>query len=98
MNREPETAPSVDSSSSWRREIAIAAGCLAFGLIALPPAIYVVGQRMLGEYEGDGAMGLSESIWTDLLALQAPAWLLVLCPYLALQLIRGIRRLLRRPA
>jgi hypothetical protein len=81
----------------WKREVAIAAGLLAFGLIVLPFAVYLVGQRVLGEYgEGDGALALAESIWRDLLAFRLAAWLLVLSPYLTIQLARGVRRIWRR--
>ena len=51
---------------------------------------------MLGEYATDaGALALAESIWLDLLALRWPAWLLVLSPYLTIQLARGVRRVWR---
>jgi hypothetical protein len=80
----------------WRREVAIAAGLLAFGLFALPFVVYLVGQRVLGEYEGDGALALAESIWRDLLSLRLAAWILVLSPYLLIQLARGVRRIWRR--
>lgn len=87
---------SIDSKSTWQRELSIAAALLAFGLIALPFAVYVVGQRLLGEYEGAGALGLAESIWLDLLALHPLTWLLVLTPYLVVQLARLTRGLWRR--
>ena len=81
----------------WKREVAIAAGLLAFGLIVLPFAVYLVGQRVLGEYgEGDGALALAESIWRDLLSFRLAAWILVLSPYLTIQLARGVRRIWRR--
>jgi hypothetical protein len=86
-----------DGTSTWQRELAIAAGLLAFGLLALPFAIYVVGQRLLGEYdEGAGALDLADDIWSDLLSLHAPAWILVLSPYLIVQLARAVRRVWRR--
>ena len=87
----------IGRATSWQREAAIAAGLLAFGLLALPFAIYLVGQRLLGEYgEGAGPLALAENLWLDLLALRLPAWLLVLSPYLTIQLARGIRRVWRR--
>lgn len=84
-------------ATHWQRELALAAGLLAFGLLVLPFAVYVVGQRMLGEYgDGAGPLALAESIWLDLLSLRLPAWILVLSPYLTIQLARGVRRIWRR--
>jgi hypothetical protein len=84
-------------TTAWQHEVAIAAGSLAFGLLALPFAIYIVGQRVLGEYgDGLGPLSLAESIWRDLLSLRLPAWILVLSPYLTIQLARGVRRIWRR--
>jgi hypothetical protein len=82
---------------NWQRELAIAAGLLAVGLLALPFAVYVVGQQMLGEYgDGAGPLALAENIWLDLLSLRLPAWILVLSPYLTIQLARGVRLIWRR--
>jgi hypothetical protein len=86
----------VTGTTTWRREVAIAAGLLAFGLFALPFAVYVVGQRVLGEYGEAGALDLAESIWLDLLSLRLSAWILVLSPYVTIQLARGVRRVWRR--
>lgn len=85
------------AGTTWRREITIAAACVGFGLLVLPFAIYLVGQRVIGEYsEGSGALDLAEAIWIDLLALRLPAWTLVLGPYVIVQLLRGLRRVWRR--
>jgi len=87
----------VAGAPKWQREVAIAAALLAFGLLALPFAVYVVGQQMLGEYgDGLGALALAENIWADLLSFRLPAWVLVLSPYLTIQLARGVRRIWRR--
>jgi hypothetical protein len=92
-----ELDTAVAGTKPWQRELAIAAGLIAFGLIALPFAVYFVGQQVLGEYgEGAGALALTESIWVDLLSLRLPAWILVLSPYLLIQLARGVRRIWRR--
>lgn len=86
-----------DDGSSWRRELAIGTAALGLGLFVLPVAIYLVGSRIFGEYspDGDGIMALAEQIWLDLAALRPFAWLLVLSPYLVIQLARGVRRLWR---
>jgi hypothetical protein len=87
----------VGGTATWQREIRIAASLLGFGLLALPFAVYVVGQQVLGEYgEGAGPLALAESVWLDLLSLRLPAWILVLSPYLTVQLARGVRRVWRR--
>jgi hypothetical protein len=97
MNVTDELDSTIGGTTTWQRELAIAAGLLAFGLIALPFAVYVVGQRVLGEYgEGAGALELAESLWLDLLSFELPAWILVLSPYLTIQLARGIRRIWRQ--
>ncbi len=93
MNTRSPTAP---AGKSWQREISIAAVAIGFGALVLPFAIYVVGQRLLGEYRPDaGVMALAESIWLDLISLRAPAWFLVLSPYLTVQLLRWLRRMWR---
>jgi hypothetical protein len=82
---------------NWKRETTIAAGLFFFGAFILPVAIFVVGRRLIGEYSEDaGALALAEHIWTDLLALRPSAWLLVLSPYLVVQLGRLVRRVWRR--
>ena len=90
------SSSSAPPSKGWQREISIAAAALGVGLIALPFAIYFVGQALLGEYGADaGPMALAEVIWLDLLSLSAPAWVLVLSPYLTVQVCRWLRRVWR---
>jgi hypothetical protein len=87
----------VAGATNWQREVAIAAALLAFGLLVLPFAVYFVGQQLLGDYgDGLGAFALAESIWVDLLSFRLAAWVLVLSPYLTIQLARGVRRIWRR--
>ena len=84
------------SDTTWKREVAIGAGMLVFGLFVVPLAIYAVGRRLVGEYSADsGALALAEQIWADFLSLHPAAWLLVLCPYVVVQLVRGVRRVWR---
>ncbi len=63
---------------------------LAFGLVALPVAVYWVGQLVIGEYESDGGVGgLIGAIWDGLGNGSWPAWMLVLSPYVVIQLFRA---------
>jgi len=62
---------------------------LCLGLLAVPIAVYWVGQQVVGEYASEeGLVGLIGHIWSDLAALRFGAWLLVLSPYLIVVLIR----------
>lgn len=89
--------PTSGAAMRWQREVVIAALLIGFGLLALPFAVYFVGQRVLGEYgEGSGALALAETIWLDLLSFRPAAWILVLSPYLTIQLARAVRRVWRR--
>jgi hypothetical protein len=79
-------------SRTIKREIAIAAALFAAGLLLLPPAIFWVGREVAGDYAGGGALALSDQIWADFMQLEPAAWLLVLSPYVLLQLVRLIGR------
>lgn len=71
-----------------RNEAILAGLLLAFGLFVLPVAIYFVGQQVIGEYEGSGAVGLVVELWAALVRADAVAWALVLSPYFVVQLLR----------
>ena len=90
-------ASSEMHAAPWKRELVIAAMLFGFGLLALPFAIYWVGSQMIGEYAPDASpLQLAEQIWTNLLQLEPFAWILVVSPYLVLQLARLVRRVWRR--
>jgi hypothetical protein len=91
-----ESPTSSASAPNWRREASIAAALIGFGLLALPFAVYLVGQSLLGDYdENAGPLALAEAIWLDLLSLRPLAWILVLSPYITVQLARAARRVWR---
>jgi hypothetical protein len=78
---------------SWKREVLIAALFFGVGFFVLPLAVYWVGQTLIGEYAPDaGPLTLAEHIWSDLLSLKPAAWILVIGPYVVLQLARLVRR------
>ena len=75
-------------SVRWTKELLVAAILLSFGILLLPVGIFIVGQGILGPYEGGGLSDLSQAIWTALLSGRPSAWLLVLSPYIVIQLLR----------
>jgi hypothetical protein len=80
-----------------RKELLVAAALLSFGLAALPVLVYWVGSRVVGEYYPDS--GLSDfvwHIWSDLAAGSVLAWILIVSPYLIIQLLRLALILWRR--
>ena len=76
------------SANPWKLELIFLLALLAVGLIGLPLLIYFTAAPVAGEYPGDGLWGLTKHIWTDLGRGRAIAWLLVLSPYLFVQLLR----------
>lgn len=73
----------------WKIEAWLTVFLLVFGLFGLPYAIYLVGQWLVEPYEGEsGFLGLTGAIWAALGRGQITAWILVLSPYLVVQLIR----------
>lgn len=90
-----ESPPARATGPNWQREATIAAAAIGFGLLVLPFAVYVVGQRLLGDYTAGGPMALAEAIWLDLLRLRPQALILVLSPYLTVLLLRSVRRVWR---
>jgi hypothetical protein len=85
------------AKSRLRKELLVAAVLLSFGLAALPVLVYWVGSRVVGEYYPDS--GLSDfvwHIWSDLAAGSVLAWILIVSPYLIIQLLRLALILWRR--
>jgi hypothetical protein len=85
------------AKSRLRKELLLAAALLSFGLTALPVLVYWVGSRVVGEYYPDS--GLSDfvwHIWSDLAAGSVLAWILIVSPYLIIQLLRLALILWRR--
>lgn len=80
----------LPQETRWKKELLICGALLAAGIVALPFAIYAVGQRVVGEYApGQGALDLIGAIWAALAAFNPWAWLLVLSPYLVITLLRA---------
>ena len=84
------------SRSTLKKEILLALWLVGLGFFALPPAIYWVGQQVVGEYEGgNGVWGLTLDLWSGVVNANPMALLLVLSPYFIIQTLRISRRLRR---
>ena len=75
-----------------RKELLIAIVMLGFGLVPLPTLVYWVGTHVVGEYEAEGGLSaLIGHVWGDLANGAPLAWVLVVSPYLIIQLLRLAR-------
>lgn len=86
-----------------RREALLLAVIGGFGLLILPALVYLVGQQLLGEYRpGATMLTFYADLYGQLAALSIWPWLLVLGPWLAVQVLRllwlPLRWLARRPS
>ena len=72
----------------WKKELLLALVLLAVGLLLLPLGVYLAGREIAGDYAGEGLWGLFRHILADLGRGQMAAWLLLLSPYLTVQLSR----------
>ena len=70
------------------RETALLLGLVFVGLVLLPIVIYWTGPLVLGEYGGDGFADFFRSLGARIRDGEAAAWLLVLAPYLGVQVLR----------
>jgi len=72
------------------RELVIAGIMLIIGLVAVPIAVYFVGQAVVGPYQDDGGLvSLLGQVWTELFDFRIAAWILVLSPYAIVLLLRA---------
>lgn len=76
------------SLNPWKLELWLLLVLLAIGLVVLPVLIYLTAAPVAGEYPGDGLWGLVKHVWGDLGRARPFTWIMVLCPYLFVQLLR----------
>ncbi len=81
-----ENKPSL--KSRLVKETALLSGLLFVGLVLMPIAIFVVGQKVFGAYAGHGYGDFFGTLSSKLRAFDGVAWFLVLSPYLAWQCLR----------
>ena len=83
-----------------RKEVFLLATFLLLGLVALPIAVYSVGQAIFGDYGGQGFWQFFLDLSGRVRSGEAAALFLVLSPYIGWQILRLIGlgwRLTRRP-
>lgn len=85
-----------------RRETLVFAALGGFGVLVLPALVYLVGQQLLGDYRpGATVWTFYADLYSHLGAFSPWAWVLVLGPWLAIQLLRllwlPLGRATRRP-
>ena len=72
------------------RESVAGLALLLFGLFLLPVAVYLVGSRVFGGYEGDGFGGFFGALMGRLAHGNGWAWFLVASPLFVVLLVRAI--------
>lgn len=81
-----------ESTTSTRKligkELALLLGLLLVGLVALPIAVFFVGNLVFGDYGPGGFSGFFNTLSGKIRDGDWVAWFLVLSPYLAWQTIR----------
>ena len=78
-----------------RREAIFFAGCVLFGLILLPAAVFVVGSTVFGEFGNGGFKDFATTLYSALGKFDPVVWFLILSPYLLFQSLRWTFRLFR---
>jgi hypothetical protein len=83
------------SRASLRRELIFLAGALAFGVLAVPPLLWLVGARALGPYPGGGMSAMVTNFFRGLASGSLAFWVVALAPYLLISLLRALIALAR---
>ena len=71
-----------------RVEAALLTGLMFIGLVLVPIAIYIVGQKVFGAYAGTGFGDFFGNLSQKIRQGDLVAWFLVLSPYLGWQCLR----------
>lgn len=80
-----------------RRELLVLGAALAFGVLAVPPLLWVAGPRALGPYAGGGVTAIVANFFRGLASGSIACWLVALGPYLVLMLLRALVAVMRSP-
>ncbi len=90
MSPDPPARDSSSLPAAVRHELLILAGALAFGVLVVPPLLWLAGGHALGPY-ADGGMGdLLENFFRGLAGGSFAFWAVALCPYLITLVVRAL--------
>jgi hypothetical protein len=90
MSPPPPPRESWSLPAAVRRELVILAGALAFGVVVVPPLLWLAGTRSLGPYAGGGPGALVESFFRGLASASLAFWVVALAPYLITLVVRAL--------
>ncbi len=95
MSLVPPPRKASSLPAAVRREGLILAGALAFGVLAVPPLLWLAGAHALGPYAGGGMGDLVGSFFRGLEGLSLAFWAIALVPYLVTLTVRALVGLAR---
>ncbi len=95
MSPSPSRLNSPTLPGAIRRELTVLVAALAFGVLLMPPLLWLVGAHALGPY-ADGGMGdLTANFFRGLASGTFAFWAIALAPYLIALVARGLVGLAR---
>jgi len=83
------------SRTSLWREVIILVAALAFGVLAVPPLLWLVGARTLGPYPGGAIGAMVTSFFHGLATGSIGFWIVALAPYLFITIVRALFAIIR---
>jgi hypothetical protein len=81
--------------ATLRRELLVLVGALAFGVLLVPPLLWLAGARALGPYAGGGMGAIVASFFRGLASGWLSFWIVALGPYLVVTIVRALIAMLR---
>jgi hypothetical protein len=80
----------ADLRASLRRELTLLVGAVAFGVLVVPPLLWLVGERALGPYPGGGVGAIVANFFRGLVTGSWGFWVVALAPYLFITILRAL--------
>jgi hypothetical protein len=90
MSPSPRSRDPRGLLGTLRREVILLAGGLAFGMLAVPPLLWLAGTRELGPYAGGGVPSIVANFFRGLASGSFGFWIVAVGPYLMLTLLRAL--------